>query len=237
MKNIIIALMIIMVFSVVIQAAEPQKQKFMYKKNYYDAKNRIEKSLQELPELGFLWRSKGLLYLFDYNFKDGNIKANLKEAEKCFRTAIEKQDFSSYYLLTYTLNKEGKTEEALSLLEYQLNTLRKLPKMSKYAEKDYLDMSNLYAGIVLDKNLPTMFVEKAIDFSYPLAYYNQNRLSQLQVGLLYRKIGKSKQAKFFVGEACVHDDAPEKVKEMCKRLVIITKKNCEECKIKKSLGL
>jgi len=223
-------------FSISINAAGLQKQKFLFKKEYNDAKIKIEKTEKLMPELGFLWRSEGILYAFNYKFQDGEIKENLPKAEKCFITAIRKKDVGSYYLLAYVLNKEGKTEEALSILENQLNKISNLKVKSSYVKKDFLDMANLYSGIILDKKMPILFVEKAIDFSFSLAYYDKNPLAELQVGLLYRRLGKIKQAKYFVGEACINNPTKE-VDEKCRKLVTVVKKHCEECRIKKSLNL
>ena len=214
------------------------KKKFMYKADYITLENKINDSLKSMPSLGYLWRVKGILYLFDYKFKDGEEKANLSRAIKCFNQGVVNNDPGSYYLLAVAYKKKGNYKKSLSILENRITDIKKFWKNSKTIKLEYTQLSNMYAGIVLDKNLDINYIHKAITYEYELAYSYMNNLAQLQVGLLYAKIGKNNAKNYFISQACLRENGENTfVKNFCKKNITINKTECKECKMKKKLHL
>lgn len=223
----------------IINSQKTVKTKLLHIKQYYELENSINKSIKSLGNVGFLWTSKGLLYLYDYKFNDGYIKADYKKAENCFRKAVLNSDNFSYYFLASSLYKQGKITEALNVSDERLKTLSSVSQKSKQMQKDYNRLSLLYAGIVLDKSLNKVLAQKAITYLFEHAYIDKNVLAQLEVGLLYKFLQKNKQANYFISEACISKSKTKNnfVNKYCDKNIEVYKKKCESCEMKKRLEL
>jgi len=212
--------------------------KFKTKKEFIEYTSLLDSEIKKMPDIGMFWAIRGLTYLFDYKFTDGYVKADLKKAEYYFAKAIEKNYFNALYPYVITLHRENNDAKALNAMEVSLKPMSAdIDNLNDNMKKLYIQIVNLYGGILLDRKYETKQYQNAITYLFPAAYRFKNKLSQLEIGLLYKIIGLKKQSNYFVSEACKNPIKGTFVYNFCKENVTIEKKNCKECKIKKEFNL
>lgn len=213
------------------------ENKFHTKQEFFEYCTQVDKEIQKLPDLGMLWAVRGLSYLFDYKFQDGIVKADLKKAQYYFAKALEHNYLNALYPYAIALHRQGKDAKALEAIESSLKPMSKDKNLNEKIKSLYIQLSNLYSGILLDGNYDASQYKKAISYGFPAAYRYKNKLAQLEIGLIYKKIGLEKQSNYFIAEGCKETDKKSFVYKFCKNNIQISRKKCKACILKKYFNM
>lgn len=213
------------------------KDGFQYKSDYDSLESSIDSAIEQMDQLGYLWTSKGMLYFYDYKFKDGNVSADYNKAELCFEKSIERGDNSSYFFYVSSLFYQNKINKGVKFLEDKLKTLERIKNNSEASRNDYKTLSHLYAGIIIERSLDVEKIQKAISWIYESAEKEKDSSSQLAIGLLYRMLNKMETSDYFIFQACKSSNKGVYVKIFCDSKIIPIEKECESCKIKEEIGM
>jgi len=219
------------------KANSQAREKFKTISEYKKLETSIDQAIVKLDALGYLWTTKGVLYLYDYKFDDGYIKADYSKAEACFESAVKRADTTAHYFLAYALASQGKIEKALTVLEKRIIYLNSFDSKTGDMLKDYTSLVNFYGGIVIEYRKTKHNAQKAITYLFDLAYTQKNSSSQLEVGVLYSFLKKNKQSEYFIINACTNTVQNDFVRDYCEKNVDIKTEKCESCEMKKKLEI
>lgn len=209
-------------------------------KEHQEYLERLDKSIKELDNIGMMWAIKGLAHLFDYRYPDGEVEADLKQAEYCFAKAIENQYKEAIYLYALALHKQKEDKKALNAMGVFLSELSKDKDLTPDLSRLYIQLSNLYGGILVDGSFETADYQNGVTYIFKAADKYKNPVAQLEIGILYRKIKKKEQSDYFIIKACSNPVQHPFVVNFCKNNLEIVSKGkgeCKECEMKKLLKL